>query len=494
MGLGAGGGIRQIERDGRTESATDTAIRGGAVRVAGYAAGVLVSLGTATILLRHLGIPEFGRYVTITSLIALVGGVTEAGIIVYGIREFADRDERARRDLIANLLAMRLALSSLGVVLAVVFGLAVDYAGVIVLGTVIAGAGLLAQVTSDVLSISLQAQLLLGRLTGAELVRRVLALGFIGALALLGAGLLPMVAATAVAGVLAMGVTAWMTRRYVAARLRFDFRVWRGLFDETLPYAIALSITGIYVYVTVVIMSVIASATQTGLFATSFRVTQVLLAVPSLLLTAVFPLLSRATREVLRDSLGRVLAVSLLCGAWLSLVLALGAGFIVEVLASTAGRGAAPVLRIHGVMLVATFVSTSSALVLVSLRRYRPLILTSVSVLIIDIGLAFALVPSLGAKGGALSDVLAEGLAAVGLTVAALRALPGARVSLSFVVPLALASVLAALIALAPIGELPRVIAASAIYFGVLAVTGAIPEQVTAALTRLGGRLRSSAG
>src|SRR5262245_25312338 len=80
-----------------TPLGAERAIRGGALRVVGYATGVLVSLGAAAILVRHLGIAGFGRYVTVTSLIALVGGVTEAGIVVYGIREFAIRDEQARR-------------------------------------------------------------------------------------------------------------------------------------------------------------------------------------------------------------------------------------------------------------------------------------------------------------------------------------------------------------------------------------------------------------
>src|SRR5437868_6329912 len=69
------------------------AIRGGAIRVAGYLAGVLVSLGSATILVRHLGIPSFGRYVTVTSLVALVAGMTEAGIAVYGMREWVARED-----------------------------------------------------------------------------------------------------------------------------------------------------------------------------------------------------------------------------------------------------------------------------------------------------------------------------------------------------------------------------------------------------------------
>src|ERR1700694_2570191 len=102
---------------------TGVAMRGGALRVAGYACGVRVSLCTATSLVRHLGIPRFGRYVTITSLVALVGGMTEAGIVVYGIREFMARGEHDRRALMENLLGLRLALAAAGVACAACFGL-----------------------------------------------------------------------------------------------------------------------------------------------------------------------------------------------------------------------------------------------------------------------------------------------------------------------------------------------------------------------------------
>src|SRR5437763_16482101 len=110
------------------------AIRGGAIRVAGYALGVLVSLAAATILVRHLGVSTFGRYVTVTSLIGLVGGLTEAGIYVYGIREFAVRGEHERRELMANLLTMRLALTVIGVGLAMGFALIAGYEETLLLG------------------------------------------------------------------------------------------------------------------------------------------------------------------------------------------------------------------------------------------------------------------------------------------------------------------------------------------------------------------------
>src|SRR5438105_9617165 len=121
------------------------AIRGGAIRVLGFAAGVLDSFGSATILVRYLGISSFGRYVTVTSLIALVAGVTEAGISVYGIREWTARVEPDRRRLLANLLTMRLILTAAGLACAACFGLAVGYRQVLVLGTLVAGVGLLVQ-------------------------------------------------------------------------------------------------------------------------------------------------------------------------------------------------------------------------------------------------------------------------------------------------------------------------------------------------------------
>lgn len=464
------------------------AIRGGAIRVVGYVAGVLVSLGAATVLVRHLGISSFGRYVTVTSLIALVGGVTEAGIYVYGIREWGARTESDRRLLMANLLAMRLVLALIGVVCAVCFGLVVGYRQVLVLGTLVAGAGLLVQVIADVLSISLQSQLQLARLTAVELTRRALALLLIGALALLGASLLPFLAASTVAGAVALGLLAWLVRSSITIRLSFDWRAWRELFAETLPYAIALSIAAIYFYVTVIIMSLIASSTQTGLFATSFRVTQVALAIPSLLLTAVFPLMARAGPDQdgsLGYTVGKVFTVAVICGVWMSLAIALGANFIIDVIAGSQGRGAVSVLRIQGIVLAVSFIFTSNALSLVSLRRYRPLMIASSSALVLNILLALALVPALGARGGAVADVVTEAMAAIGLTITVIRAVPAHNIKPSLAPPLALACAAAAVVLLLPIGSLARVIGATIIYFGTLLRAGAIPHEVIHAARRL---------
>lgn len=458
------------------------------MRVAGYALGVLISLGTATILVRKLGVTDFGRYVTAASLAALVGGLTEAGIYVYGIREFTLRDDAERRRLMANLLAMRLSLTSAGLGVAILFALVAGYRWVIVVGTVVAGSSLLVQVAADVLSVPLQAQLRLARLTAIDLARRTAVLVLVGGLALLDSGILLYLAASTVAGVLALVLLARSVRRSLAVRLRFDLRAWRTLFAETLPYAIAVSIGAIYLYVTVIVMSLAASSRQTGLFATSFRVTQVALAVPALLLTAVFPLMFSVeppTDAARRERFEKVFTVAVICGVWMSIGAALGAQFIISVVAGPDGRGAVSVLQIQGLVLTATFLSTAASLAFVAARRYRPMIVASSAALILDIVLTLVLVPHLGARGGALADVITESLVAAGLTATLVRTAPEHRLPIGLAPRLLLAAGAAIAVWAIPIGSAAHAVLGSAVYLVLLLATRALPREVLDSARRL---------
>ena len=63
----------------RTGEAGGKVIRGGALRGAGYAAGILLGAGTSVLLLRHLGVEDFGRYGIVIALLGIVSAVTDAG-------------------------------------------------------------------------------------------------------------------------------------------------------------------------------------------------------------------------------------------------------------------------------------------------------------------------------------------------------------------------------------------------------------------------------
>src|SRR5690242_1647513 len=102
-------------------------IRGSFLRIGANVAGVIVGLGTAALLLRHLGVAESGRYVTVMSLVAIAGSVSENGLNVSASPELALRGQHERRALIANVVGQRLIVTPIAVIAMVVFAAIAGY-------------------------------------------------------------------------------------------------------------------------------------------------------------------------------------------------------------------------------------------------------------------------------------------------------------------------------------------------------------------------------
>ena len=107
-----------------TPEAGPRVIRGSVLRTAGYVAGMGVGVVGAALMTRHLGPADFGRFITVTSLIRIVAGFTEAGMTTIGIREYSTRKGAERDGLMANLLGLRIPLTAAGVGVAVLFAAA----------------------------------------------------------------------------------------------------------------------------------------------------------------------------------------------------------------------------------------------------------------------------------------------------------------------------------------------------------------------------------
>jgi O-antigen/teichoic acid export membrane protein len=217
-----------------TPEAGPTAVRGGVFRLAGYGIGVLLTVGSAALLFRHLGVGDGGRYVTALALVALVSGVTELGLTAVGVRELATRPREERTMVMRNLLGLRLVLTAAGAAVAVGFAALVGYTEAVVLGVALAGAGAVATAVQSTLGVALTAGLRFGWITVLELLRQVLtvvgiAVGLAAALWLtrLLAGLLYGVTPTdpvSFASVVALLLGVALVASYVPARraLRVD--------------------------------------------------------------------------------------------------------------------------------------------------------------------------------------------------------------------------------------------------------------------------------
>ena len=143
------------------------------------------------LLLRHLGVEDFGRYGIVIALLGIVSAVTDAGLTAVGSRELAILPAAERPALLRNLVGLRIALTLAGVAAATGFAALAGYPGVVVAGTAIAGLGLLLLNTQSTLMMPLSIELRMGAITLLETLRHALTLVGVAVLVLAGASLLP---------------------------------------------------------------------------------------------------------------------------------------------------------------------------------------------------------------------------------------------------------------------------------------------------------------
>jgi O-antigen/teichoic acid export membrane protein len=435
-----------------TPAAGPAAIRGGAIRTGGYIAGLLLALGSAPIIFRHLGVAEFGRYSAVLALVTLAAGFSEGGLNAIAQREWATAAPGQRERLMANLLGIRVALTLVAVGGAVLFAVAAGYDGALIAGTALAGAGMLGATVQSLLCSPLQADLRFGWATLTDLLRQLTFVACIVGLVVAGAGLVPLLAAQIPAALAGLALTVWLVRSSVPLRPRAERAIWGPLMRDTLPFAVAIAINAAYFRIALLFMSVTASELETGYFATSFRLVEVALVVPPVLLGAAFPILSRAARDDtsrLGYVTGRTFEAALLIGGLTVVCMELGAELAIDLLAGPGYEEAVPILRLQAPALLATFAAVACAYPLLSLRRHRDVLVANLLALVVTIVLLLALVGRYDASGAAVATLAAEFTLAVATAVQLMRAEPAVRLSLPAVVIVPLLALAAIGIALA---------------------------------------------
>ena len=464
------------------------AIRGSAARLGAYAVVTLLGLIAAALLFRHLGVEDTGRYVTVLALIGLVGAATDAGLTLVGVRELSARPD-ARREYLRTIIGARLALTTSGVALAIAFAAVVGFGRTVVAGTAIAGVAWLLQSYQAVLTIPLFKDLRLGRVALLDVLRQSVFVVLVVVLVAAGASLLPFFVAAVPAVLVTVVVTAVFVRRAMPLKPSFVAAEWRRLFWDVLPFAAAVAVWSLYFRVPVVLLSLIATATETGYFGASFRIVEALIIIPQLALSAAFPIFARAAAVDL-DRFGyavrRMFEAAVVFGGSVALALALGAALAIGLIGGEDFEPAIPVLRIQGIAMLAAFVTVLWGLALLSLRRHRELIVMNLVGLIVSVALTLALAPSHGAQGAAVATALGEIAIVVAGAVFVVRSVENLRLPLGVLPRVGVAAGAAAALVLVPgLPDIVLLVLAAGVYFGVLFALGAIPKELLVELGKL---------
>jgi O-antigen/teichoic acid export membrane protein len=472
----------------RTPKAGALMIRGGAIRTIGYAVTVGLGAAISVFLLRGLGVNEFGRYATVAALLAIVSTLSDTGSTAIGVRELSLRPAGPQREsLVQDLIAIRILLAGAGLALALTFAVIAGYDRTLIAGVLIGGIGVLLVNTQAMMMVPLSVDLRVGSITVIEIAKSVITLLAVAALATAGASLLPYFTVQILAGLGALALTPKFVGSFRQLRPKLRRSEAVSLMRDAIPIGIALAMNVLYLRLLVVIVSLTAGKTEMGLYGTAFRVVELFIGIPPIVIGVALPLLAVAGAEDLnrlRYGTERLLELAVSASMGLALIVTILAEPTLRLLGGEQYVGATRFLQTQIWALVPLAAGNVIVITLLSLRRQRDIALSNALALVVVLTAGLGLISVYGGEGAAITGLVAESvllLASVAFLAAAQRSvLP--RLRFVWRPLIALAAGLATMLVPLPAG-IDGLVAAT-VFCVVAFAVGAIPREILEALRR----------
>ena len=474
----------------RSADAGGRVARGGMIRGGGYIVGVGMGFATSILLLRYLGVADYGRYGTVAALMGLVLGITDGGMTAIGTREVSVLPPGIRREQLASsLMTLRAIAATVGVVVAVAFAL-VSYDPFLALGAALVGISVVLQSSQAMATVPLLADLRAAPIAAFDGLRQLLTLLGVLALVVAGTNLLPFFALQIPVVAITLLITVFYVRRTFALGFSFHRPHLAHLLRETLPMSVAVVLNSLYLGAMVVVVSLLTNDVETGIYAAPARIMEVLVFLAATMISMAIPVLAVSgveDRERFRSGLQLLLQTGLAAAVAIALALIAVAPELITLIGGAQFEASGTVLQIQAVALVGIFANQALQFALVTLKAQRRLIYANAVALVVLLAGGVLLVSVLGPQGGAIAVVIGEATLTAALLIVLARTDRNAVPSGRFALRLVLSTALGAMVILIPINGWLQAIVAVIVFVLAAVATGAVPRETLTALTRRRG-------
>jgi O-antigen/teichoic acid export membrane protein len=344
---------------------------------------------------RTLGAPDFGLYFLITSFATFAYVLVDWGQQYYVIREVARSPQRGSR-LLGTALVLRVAGALLVSVPAGLLARALGYDVRTRWFCVAFIAVSLPFFLAQGYGMVFRGRDRMGLDAWVSVTNKAAALAFSLVALAAGAGLSGVVVAQALAGVVALGLAAWLYRRVTTGPLRFSPQIARELMAGGTALVTMTAAVSVQPYLDAVILSKLAPADAVGWFGAAKNIMGTLLAPALILGAAEFPRLSRAASDV--PTFNREVRAALRPILWIGALGCVGTVLFADVAIGTVygERNFAPagaILKVYGFGLFLVFVDVLFGNALTALGRVTALSLAKIGSVVLSTALDLVLIP-----------------------------------------------------------------------------------------------------
>ncbi|EKD76008.1 MAG: heteropolysaccharide repeat-containing protein, partial [uncultured bacterium] len=269
--------------------------RNTAVQFAGKFIGTALGFGAVIILNRYLGDEKNGNYITAMTYLQLFGIVMDLGLYVILLKHIATKANADHR-LFHNIFTFRLVTALLFLFIAcTTVWLIPNFPEIVKLAVVVVAINYLFITLNQLFLAVYQQGQNLKRVALAEIAGKfIMFLSTLLVVYVWQAGLLAVMGAI-VAGGFTQTLILWFgLRRYTTMRLAFDFKIWRQVFMESWPVALAIALNLVYFKSDSLLLALFHSQKVVGIYGAPYKMLEVLITLPAMVVGLLMPVLSQA--------------------------------------------------------------------------------------------------------------------------------------------------------------------------------------------------------
>ncbi len=263
----------------------------------GKGASIFLSLVTFGLIARYLGQAGFGQFTTVMAFLQAFAIFADMGLYMIFV-QLLSLPGANQEKIVSNFITLRLISSIILLSLAPLLVLAIpQYPNIVKIGIALAALSFLFGSLIQLLTGFFQTKLDIKKVVYAEIIGRIILIGLVGLAIWLGFGLLAILGAVVLGGLVNFIILYSFTRQLVKISFRFDWPFWLSILKKTWPVGCSIILTTIYFKGDTIILSLFKSQETVGIYGAAYRILEALIMFPPIFMGLILPYLSRSWAE-----------------------------------------------------------------------------------------------------------------------------------------------------------------------------------------------------
>lgn len=347
------------------------------IQIIGKVIATGLGLFAIGIMARYLGQNGFGEYTVIITFVSFLAILADLGLTLVTVQMISQPNVDEEK-IMSNLLGLRLvsAVLFLGIAPLIIF--IFPYTQIVKLGTLIVSISFFFVALNQVLIGLFQKKLSMDKVSIAEVVNRIVLLVGVILVAHYNLGLLNILKIMVASTLVNFLMLYYYARQFVLIKLKFDFKVWWKIMHKSWPLAITVGFNLIYLKTDTIILSLIKTPGDVGLYGAAYKIIEVLVTLPFIFAGIALPTLTFYWAKKNYEKFNNALQKSFDAMVILCLPMMIGIQFIAKPIMQLVGGKefieSGPILQILIIACGVIFLQIMSAHAIIAINKQKQII------------------------------------------------------------------------------------------------------------------------